>query len=69
MAAKKRVEPCQQISCITVPIIDDSIVEKDENFIVKLERGPNMDPRITLEDSRVNITIFDNDSMWIDMIL
>ena len=55
------IRPCEVITCIKVPIIDDTTVEEDEYFIVEMEGVPNLHPRINLEDTRATITVLDND--------
>ena len=54
--------PCQRITCVIIPIIDDCIVEHSgETFNVYLLGTPVLDDRImhTIEPAVVNIT--DND--------
>ena len=51
------VEPCQQLTCVTVTIVNDQTVEEDEYFIVELD---SLHPRIKLvEDPRANVLIWD----------
>jgi hypothetical protein len=40
----------QMRSCVNMSIVDDAILEDDESFDVTLERTPDLDSRITLDD-------------------
>ena len=59
------IEPCGQFACVNVPIRDDMIVEGSEYFVVKLERDRGLDSRIKFKDTLGNVTIIDDDSMYV----
>ena len=63
------IEPCGQFACVDVPIIDDMIVEGPEYFVVKLARDPSLDSRIKFKDTLADVTINDNDSMYVIVVI
>ena len=54
-------EACETQRCVAVTIVDDSVDESQENFLVSLERTPGLDSRITLEPMEGEIVIDDNE--------
>ena len=49
--------------CITIPIINDDILEYRERFTVSLERPADVDERIELVNTLKVVDIVDEDSM------
>ena len=49
--------------CITIPIINDDILEYRERFTVSLERPADVVSRIQLVNTLKIVDIFDEDSM------
>ena len=60
-------DECDTRACISITIVDDSMVEMTESFNVTLDRIAGLDSRITLNPSRVEgvIQITDDDGMRI----
>ena len=54
---------CSMRECITIPIINDDILEYRERFTVSLERPADVDERIELVNTLKIVDIFDEDSM------
>ena len=48
--------------CVTIPIINDDILEYRERFTVSLERPADVDERIELVNTLKVVDIFDEDS-------
>ena len=48
--------------CITVPIVNDEVLERQERFIVTLEPLPGHEERIELVDTVKVVDIIDDDS-------
>ena len=48
--------------CITVPIVNDNVLERQERFIVTLEPLPGHEERIELVDTVKVVDIIDDDS-------
>ena len=59
-------EPCEIRRCVNVTIMDDFIDEPDESFFYKLQRTPDLHPRITLNPVDGEIVIVDDDGqlLW-----
>ena len=53
-------EACQLQSCVNITIIDDTIVEHDEDFMISLKGNQQLNVNITPAKGRVRI--FDDDS-------
>ena len=51
----------QSTPCITLNIIDDSLVEGNETFTVTWTLGSGVPSRLTLNRNTTTITILDND--------
>ena len=54
-----RFEACQMISCVEVPIINDTISEEAEVFYVHLEQTPGLSNRISFQETEAAIKIVD----------
>ena len=54
--------PCDTRNCVDVSIVDDSILEDDESFLVTLLGLLDHDERIDLDPVNEEIVILDNDS-------
>ena len=55
---------CSMRECITIPIINDDILEYGEGFAVSLERPADVDSRVELVHPTLKVVdIFDEDSM------
>ena len=52
---------CDDRVCEEIVIVDDLILEMDETLSFTLNRTDNLDPRITLDPTRGDIVIVDND--------
>lgn len=49
--------------CITVPIVDDSVVEREETFFVSLQSDPRMPRNMIIgRNSTASVTIRDDDA-------
>ena len=59
-------EPCKIRHCVNLTIMDDFIDEPEENFFYKLQRTPDLHPRITLDPVDGEIVIVDDDGqlLW-----
>ena len=57
---------CQKRIFVTIPIIDDVVVENHESFYVKLVRTPDLDSRIMIDQNVTcgEVIINDNDGMF-----
>ena len=55
---------CDTQSCVNIPITNDDTLENTESFFVNLDRN-GLDSRITLNPTRGEIEILDDDSMVI----
>ena len=55
---------CQMRSCVNVSIVEDTVLENVESFVVTLERVPELDSRITLDPVEGFVEITDNDGMY-----
>ena len=56
--------PCDKRICVEVPIVDDETVEKLESFNITLERTPDMDINITLDQVVGVVEITENDGKY-----
>ena len=52
---------CEDMSCQNISIVDDEVLENTESFFATLERN-GLDSRITLNPTRAEIEILDDDS-------
>ena len=55
------IQECEHTVCVDLVHFDDNIVETDEVFQVYLAVSPGLDSSITVDDTRYDITILDND--------
>ena len=51
---------------MNVSIVDDTVLENVESFVVTLERVPELDSRITLDPVEGFVEITDNDGMYFE---
>ena len=59
---------CEHGVCTPLNYHDDNIVEEDEQFQVYLLGAPGLDGSVTVNYTRLNVTIIDNDSeSWVVM--
>ena len=56
---------CETRSCVTVTIIDDFIVERNERFFFALYRTPGLHPNIDLDPVDGEVVILDDDGRYI----
>lgn len=56
---------CSPRQCFDVSIVDDSIPEYIEFFLLRLERSPGLDSRIILIPITATVEIIDDDCMFI----
>ena len=52
---------CQTQECVDITIEDDVVLENVESFFVNLSRSPGLDSRITLNPTRAEVQIIDNE--------
>ena len=52
---------CQIRECVDITIVDDVVLENVESFLVNLESTPGLDSRITLNRTRAEVQIIDNE--------
>ena len=54
---------CQHRKCVSLPIVDDGIVERVESFYIALERTSDLDETIILNETAVHgvVNIIDDD--------
>ena len=56
-----RFSACDKEACVSVPIIDDDLVEGEERFLVTLSASDDFDSRITLSPTTAEVIINDDD--------
>lgn len=56
---------CSPRQCFGVSIVDDSIPEDIEFFLLRLERSLGLDSRISLDPITATVEIIDDDCMFI----
>ena len=61
MEVEARFPPCTSQICVTIETINDELVERNENLYVSLTKGMNLDPRISLTQTRSEVVIEDDD--------
>lgn len=54
---------CEEITCTTISIVDDDIVETNESFTISLGRTSDLNKRINLSPDSKQVTILDDDGM------
>ena len=64
-----RFAACDKRICVTVPIVDDEIVENTESFKVTLERPTDLDGSITLGPVDGVVEMTDNDGRYEDYVV
>ena len=58
-------DECDRGMCVSITIVDDSIVEMTESFNVTLDRTASLDSRITLGLAEEVVEITENDGICI----
>ena len=66
--APVRFSGCGIQRCVDITITDDSRVEQPQSFTVSLTRSPSTTSDIQLESDEMEITIIDDDGMFIPMV-
>ena len=59
-----RFGACEKRQCITIPILDDNIVEDTESFSIHLEKSLGLSNRFMIDPGVKVINITDNDGMF-----
>ena len=54
---------CDTCQCVDITIVDDGVLENVESFFVSLESTPGLDSRITLNPTRAEVQITDNEGL------
>ena len=54
---------CQRTQCVTVPIVNDDMLEETESFNVSLEGGRGVSSRFVFAPQEMSVTITDEDGM------
>ena len=68
---QRDIPPCVKEYCIDILLIDDSMVEKLEEFTLVIRKGlnPGLNERITLARTRLQCTIVDTDSKSLHKVI
>ena len=62
------IPTCEHGVCTPLNYHDDNIVEEDEQFQVYVMKAPGLDDSVTVNNTRLNVTIIDDDSeSWVVM--
>ena len=54
-------DTCEKRGCVNITILEDLVLEVNETFTVTLDSPAGLDPRISLDPTRGEILIIDND--------
>ena len=52
------------MECVNITIHDDVMLERNETFLVSLERTAGLNQRIVLDITEKTVTIVDDDREW-----
>ena len=56
--------------CVTIPVIDDTLLEGRERFLVQIQSDPRMPDGVLIgQNSTASVTILDNDTPGMHLII